>query len=91
MNLSKILCDDDSLPDDAFTFYPQGKKIIFPKGTHTTPLSIVYANNGEEIDDTIEVDDAIGGIVRRSLIEIYGGKIGKEDTQNDSDSNITKP
>lgn len=87
LNQSKLLCDDDSLPDDAKTYYPQGKKIIFPKGVHKSPLSITYANQGEEVDDMIEIDDAIAGIIRRELINIYGGKIGQEDKQNDSDSN----
>lgn len=87
LNNSKLLCDDDSLPDDSRTFYPMGKKIIFPKGVHKTPLAIVYANQGEEIDGRIEIDDAIGGILRTRLIEIYGGKIGVPDTANDSDPN----
>jgi len=87
LNQSKLLCDDDSLADDARTFYPFGKKIKFPKGTHASPLKIQYANQGEEIDEVIEIDDAIAGIVRTRLIEIYGGKIGQEDKSNDSNSN----
>lgn len=84
LNQTKLLCDDDSLPDDSKPFYPQGKKIKFPKGVHKSPLSIIYANQGEEIDDMIEIDDAIAGIIRRELINIYGGKIGEEDAKNDS-------
>lgn len=87
MNNEKLLCDDDSLPEDAKTFYPAGKKIKFPRGVHASPLKITYANNGEDIDDFIEVDDAIGGIVRTRLVEIYGGKVGAEDKKNDSNSN----
>lgn len=90
LNNTKILCDDDSLPDNSKTFYPLGKKIIFPQGTHKDKLKIIYANNGEDIDGEIEVDDAVGGIVRTRLIEIYGGKIGVADTANDSNSNIIK-
>lgn len=84
LNNSKLLCDEDSLPDDARPFYPQGKKIKFPKGVHATPLSIIYANQGEEINEFIEIDDAIAAIIRRELINIYGGKIGEEDAKNDS-------
>lgn len=87
LNNMKLLCDDDSLSDDSKTYYPFGKKIKFPKGVHTTPLSITYANQGEDINDMIEIDDAIAGIIRRELINIYGGKIGQEDKANDSDSN----
>lgn len=86
LNNSKLLCDDDSLPDEAKTFYPHGKKIKFPKGVHKSPLKIDYANNGEDIDDEIEVDDSIGAIVRVRLIEIYS-KLGVEDKNNDSNSN----
>lgn len=85
-NLSQVLCDDDSLSDSDKIYYAVGKKIKFPRGVHKTPLSITYANNGEAIDGNIEVDDAIGGMVRRSLIELYGGKIGKEDKTNNSNS-----
>lgn len=86
LNQSKMYCDDDSLSDDSKPYFPQGLKIKFPKGVHKSPLEITYANNGEEIDGRIEVDDAVGGIVRVRLIEIYGGKIGQEDKSNDSNS-----
>lgn len=91
VNNTKLLCDDDSLSDDAKTYYPQGKKIIFPNGVHETPLSILYATSGEDIDDNIEIDDAIAALVGERLIQIYGGKTGIADKQNDSNSNVTKP
>lgn len=84
INLSQTLCDDDSIGDNDKTYYPVGKKIKFPRGTHSKKLTIIYANNGELVDDQIEVDDAIGGLVRRSLIELYGGKVGKQDETNNS-------
>lgn len=86
VNLSQVLCDDDSLDDADRTYYPIGKKIIFPSGTHSDKVKIIYANNGELVDGKIEVDDAIGGIVRRSLIELYIGKVGPEDKTNNSSS-----
>lgn len=89
-SMSKVLCDDDSLPEDAKTYYPIGKKIIFPAGTHADTLSITYANSGEKIDDMIEIDDMVAGLIRRSLIEIYGGKMGQEDKTDNSNSNQTQ-
>ena len=86
VNKSQLLCDDDSLGDGARTYYPIGKKIKFPKGVHANKLPIIYANNGNAVDDNIEVDDAVAGIVRRSLIEIYTGKTGQEDKTNNSNS-----
>lgn len=88
LNLSQILCDDDSLPDGDRPFYIVGKKIKFPKGAHANKLPITYANSGEKGLDGIEVDDVIGGIIRRSLIDIYGGKTGREDKTNNSNADL---
>lgn len=84
INLYKTLFDDDSLADDDKLFYVVGKKIKFPRGAHASSLPITYANNGENVNDRIDVDDAVAGLVRRSLLELYAGKIGKEDKRNDS-------
>jgi hypothetical protein len=85
INQSQLLCDDDSMGDNFKTYLIVGTKIIFPKGTHADKLPIIYANSGKDVDGNIEVSDAIGGIVRTRLIEIYGGKTGKEDKTNNSD------
>lgn len=85
VNLSQVLCDDDSLGDSDKTYYVLGKKIKFPRGVHKDKLSIIYANGGENIDGEIEVENTIGGIVRRTLLEIYAGRIGPADkTQNNN-------
>lgn len=84
INLTQLLCDDDSLPDIYKTYLIIGNKIKFPKGTHATPLSIIYANSGKQIGDDIEVMPEIGAIVRTRLVEIYGGRIGLEDKTNNS-------
>lgn len=84
LNVAQLMCDDDSLADDARTYIVVGNKIKFPLGVHKNPLPVIYANRGENL---IEIDDAIAGIVRVRLIEIYGNKTGKEDVTNDSNSN----
>ncbi len=86
LNKTQLLCDDDSLADTDKTYYPIGKKIKFPKGTHSNKLNIVYANMGEGLNGLMEVDDALGGIVRTRLIEIYAGKTGTEDKTNNTNS-----
>lgn len=84
-NLAQVLCDDDSLGDSNKTYYVVGKRIKFPKGTHKNKLPIIYANSGETVDGKIEIDDTVAGIVRRSLFELYGGRIGSTDeTNNDN-------
>lgn len=87
LSLWKTLCDDEST-GEAFLYFPLGKKLVFPKGTHSKKLPIVYANNGQGLDETvIEVDDAIGGIVRQALIDIYVGKSGRKDDTNNGTPN----
>ncbi len=86
VNRAQLLCDDDSLPDDARTFIPIDKQIEFPRGVHTSPLPIIYINNGEKVDGKIEIDDVLGGLVRRGLLELYAGKTDKEDKTTNASS-----
>lgn len=87
INQIQLLKDDDSLPEDYKPYLIVGKKIKFPKGTHTTPISVIVANSGKEIDGEIEVSDEIGAMVRRGLAEIYLAKINPQDKTNNSNSN----
>lgn len=87
LNLTQLLCGDDSQDENVKTYYVVGKKIKFPQGTHAKKLTIIYANRGEDVDDEIEIDDGVAGIVRSRLIEIYGGKVPAEDTTNNSNPN----
>lgn len=84
INQTQLLKDDDSLPDLYYPYVVLGKKIIFPKGTHSNPITIIYAGSGKDIDENIEVDDAIGAQVRNRLDEIYFQKIGFVDKTNNS-------
>lgn len=87
-NLSQLLCStDDSLDDDARTYFVLGKKIVFPKGAHKTPLKIVYANIGEGIDGSIECDEAIAALVLEKLDALYLGKVAPVDVTNNNNSN----
>ena len=87
INTSQLLCDDDSLGENVKKYYVVGNKIKFPNGAHSDIVSIIYAHNGETLDDNMTIDDSIGGIVRQRLIEIYLGKIVPEDKTNNSNSN----
>jgi len=89
INQRQLLCDDDSLPDDSRLFFISGNRVLFPRGTHAEELEITYANKGLEInEEELEIDDAIASIIRNRLVEIYGGKIGKEDVTNNSNSTV---
>lgn len=87
VNLSQLLCDDDSMDDAVKPYYPLGKKIVFPKGTHKNKLTIVYANMGEDLNDNIEVEESIGALIRVRLNEIYLGKVPPTDETNNLNSN----
>lgn len=86
VNKAQLLCDDDCLPDDARTYIPLGKEIWFPQGTHTTPLKIIHASLGKDIDENIEIDDALASLVRDKLDDMYANKVGIEDETNNSNS-----
>lgn len=87
MNKWKLLCDDDSRGHDKAAI-PLGTEILFPDGTFEkdNKVPIVYAST-QNVDGKIEVDDAIGGLIRRSLIDIYGKRF-PEDKSNNSSGNV---
>lgn len=85
VNMAQLMCDDDSL-GDAKRYIPLSKIIKFPDGVHKTPLPVIYANMGETTDVSVEVDDALGAIVREKLIQLYGGKTGEENKTNDTNA-----
>lgn len=88
MNLHQLLCDDDSLSETDYLYYVQGKKIKFPKGTHKKTLPIVYANTGIDLDaEGIEVDDYVASKVRTKLLQLYGGRV-PEDVTNNQNPNL---
>lgn len=81
VNLSNILCDDEYLGNTK-PFTVVGNKIKFPKGTHGKTVPIIYASNGEDIDDEILVDDAIGDRVGDYLFKRFSGRLPEDRTNN---------
>ena len=80
------MAGDDSIDDAARTFLAVGQKIKFPKGTHKSPITIIYANSGKNVDGNIEIDGALGAIIQDKLVLKYSGKTGIEDVTNNSNS-----
>ncbi len=86
INMTQLMCDDDSIGNDK-TFIIIDKAIEFPKGTHADKLPIIYANNGKALNaKEIEIDDALGAIIRKELLQFYGQKV-EEDVTNNTNSN----
>ena len=86
-NLSSLLSEDDSLDDSVRTYYAVGKKLVFPKGTHKSPLKIIYANMGADVDGSIEVSEDIAAIILEKLDALYLGKVPAADVTNDQNPN----
>lgn len=84
INQTQLLKDDDSLPGDYKTYVIIGNKIVFPLGTFSKEITLLFAGSGKDINENIEVDDAIGAQVRNRLDEIYFQKIGIVDKTNNS-------
>lgn len=82
INQTQLLCEDDSMPDEYKPYLVVGKKIKFPKGTHADKITIIYANSGQNTDENIEVDGALGALVRVRLQEIYGRPMPVDKTNN---------
>lgn len=87
VNRAQLLCDDDSLSDNARIYIPVGKEIRFPQGVHKSPIKIIHASLGENIDEDIEIDDALAAVVREKLDEMYLGRTAPEDVTNNSNAN----
>lgn len=81
VNLSQILCDPDYWGNNK-PYFVVGKSIKFPAGVHKTTLPITYASNGDDVDDTIEVDDAIGALISEYLYKKFSGKFPEDRTAN---------
>ena len=87
INMAQLMDGDDALGADAKTYMIIGNKIKFPKGTHADKLNLIYANDGSDLDaDDVNVDDAIGALVKERLLASYLGKIVPEDKTNNSNS-----
>lgn len=87
VNRRQLLSCFEIIDDNVRPYVPLKNKIQFPKGTHAPKIKIIYINKGERVGDEEEIDDHVGAIVRSRLIEIYGGKVNKEDVTNNTDSN----
>lgn len=86
VNMANMLCDDE-YDGNKKTYIVFGKKIRFPKGVHTKTIPIIYASNGNDVDDEIEIDDAIAGRVEEYLWKRFTGKLPEDRTLN-SNSNV---
>lgn len=87
VNLGQILCDEDYWGNDK-PYYVIGQSIKFPVGAHKSTLPITYASNGEDLEDEIEIDDAIGALVSEYLYKKFSGKLPEDRT---ADSNSNRP
>ena len=86
VNISRMLLDDEYLGNSK-PYTVIGKSIEFPRGAHRKSESIVYASNGEDLDDAIEVDDVAGELVGIYLVQRFSGKMPEDRTSNSNSNN----
>lgn len=88
VNMAQLMTGDDSLPDNVRTYYVLGNKIRFPSGAHSKTVSVIYANDGSDLDaDDVQCDEAIGALVRERLLQSYLGKVAPQDVTNNENPN----
>lgn len=87
VNRTSLLCDDEVF-EGTRSYYIVGNKIRFPRGAHKKKLTILYANNGSDVDPLIYIDESISGLLMDKLADAYNvQRIAKEDVTNNSSSN----
>lgn len=86
LNLSQAF--DDEYLGNSRSYIVVGEKIKFPQGAHKSPLPIIYATNGGDLDEEIQVDDAVGALVSDYLFKKFSGKLPED---RSADSNTNKP
>lgn len=84
LNKYKLLCDDDSRNEFEKIVIPVGKTLRFPNGTFEQDgkVPMIFANLGTDVDEELEIDDALGSVVRRKLVDIYSRKAVEDKTNN---------
>lgn len=87
INVSRMLLDDEYLGNSK-PYIVVGNSIKFPRGAHNKSIPIIYASNGEDLEDEILVDDAIGEIVGIYLVQRFSAKM-PEDRSADSNTNTS--
>ena len=85
INLANII-DSEEYCGNSKPYVIIGKKIKFPLGAHHDTESLIYASSGEDLDDSFEVDDAIGDRVGDYLFKRFSNKLPEDRTDN-SNSN----
>jgi hypothetical protein len=81
----KKLCNDRSRTKKQKAVVVIGDYLQFPDGTFDDKgkVDIIYANMGEGLDKTTTIDEAIGDLVRRYLLETFAKRFPADKT-NDS-------
>lgn len=74
-----ILLDDEYLGNSK-PYIISGNQIKFPKGAHKKTIPITYASNGGDVDEDIDVDDAIAALVSEYLYKRFSGKLPEDRT-----------
>jgi hypothetical protein len=84
MNKWKLLCKDKSRKEGDKAVIVIGNTIRFPEGTFddNETVEIVYANLGQGLNGKTEIDQALGALVRRDLLNDFSKRSPLDKTNN---------
>jgi hypothetical protein len=84
INKWKLLCKDKSRKIGDKAVIVTGNKLQFVEGVYgnTEEVEIVYANTGGDIDVETEIDQALGALVRRDLLNDFSKRYPLDKTNN---------
>lgn len=88
VNLSNLLVDEEDRGNQYKTYIPIGDKLKFPDGVYKSPITIIYASKGEDLEGDTIVDDVIGNIVLDRLVEKFSGKSNLVDVTNNTNPHV---
>lgn len=87
VNVSRMLLDDEYLGNSK-PYTVIGNSIKFPKGAHDKSIPIIYASNGEDLEDQILIDDAIGEIVGIYLVQRFSNKLPADKSADSNENTV---
>jgi hypothetical protein len=89
LNTAKLLCNGE-YDGKMKPYIPFSNYIKFPKGIHGNKkeIEIIYASDGTDLENGVEINEVIGNFVRVRLLDIYLGKTGKQDKTNNNNTEV---
>lgn len=86
MNLYGVIGCDKEYLGNSLPYTVIGNSIKFHNGAHSKTVPIVYASSGEDMDDNVEIDDAMSALVSDYLWKRFANKLPVDRTNNSNEN-----